>query len=71
MSQSLVQIYIHLVFSTKDRRPFLKDRVLRDNLHAYLVGACRNLGCPALRAGGVEDHVHILVKQSKTTRLQL
>jgi REP element-mobilizing transposase RayT len=65
MSQSLTQIYLHIVFSTKHRAPFLKDRELRSRLHAYLVGACKNLGCPSLQVGGVEDHVHILCRLSK------
>ena len=65
MPQSLVQIYLHIVFSTKDRCPFLQDGDLREHLHAYLVGACRNLDCSALRIGGVQDHMHLLVRFSK------
>jgi len=38
MPQSLSKILVHVVFSTKDRRPFLRDRPLRDELHAYLGG---------------------------------
>jgi len=66
MSQSLVQVYLHIVFSTKQRRPFLADKDLRKNVHAYLAGTCRNLKCPALIIGGVEDHVHILCRFGKT-----
>ncbi len=62
MPQSLAQIYLHLVFSTKNRTPFLQDAALRTNLHAYLAGACKNLGCPAVRVGGVADHVHIATR---------
>jgi putative transposase len=65
MGQSLAQIYVHVVFSTKQRRPFLGDTILREKLHAYLAGICRNLGSPALAVGGVEDHVHILSKLGK------
>ncbi|MCI0331990.1 MAG: IS200/IS605 family transposase [Planctomycetes bacterium] len=66
MSQSLAQIYIHIVFSTKNRQPFLKDRAFRERTHAYLKGICENQGSPSLRVGGVEDHVHILCRLSKT-----
>ena len=66
MSQSLVQIYVHLVFSTKSRKPFLRDKELRGRLHAYLVGACKGQDCPSLQVGGVEDHVHLLVRLGKT-----
>src|SRR5205807_1877884 len=38
MRQSLAQIYLHVVFSTKHRRPFLQDSELRDELRRYLGG---------------------------------
>jgi REP element-mobilizing transposase RayT len=66
MSQSLVQIYVHLVFSTKDRKPFLRDQALREQLHAYLVGACKGQNSPSLQVGGVQDHVHLLLRLGKT-----
>lgn len=66
MSQSLTQIYLHVVFSTKNRVPFLQDRTLRDRLHAYLARTCQNLECPSIIVGGVEDHVHILCRLGKT-----
>ena len=65
MPQSLVQIYVHLVFSTKDRQPFLRDVSFRERVHAYLVGICKNHDSPSLRVGGVEDHVHLLCRLSK------
>jgi REP element-mobilizing transposase RayT len=65
MSQSLVRIYAHLIFSTKNRQPFLRDKGIRGECHAYLAGACRNLGSPSLIVGGVDDHVHILCFLSK------
>src|SRR6516165_2802734 len=65
MSQSLTQIYLHIIFSTKDRIPHLKDKPLRDTLHAYMAGICKNLESPALIIGGVEDHVHLLTRHSK------
>ena len=62
MPQSLSAVYIHLVFSTKDRRPFLRDKKLREALHAQLGGISKTLDCPSLLVGGVEDHVHILAR---------
>ena len=70
MPQSLVQIYVHLVFSTKNRQPFLQDKAFRERVHAYLVGICNNLDCPSLKTGGVEDHVHILCRFGKCIELQ-
>lgn len=69
MPQSLVQIYLHLVFSTKGRATFLKDEELRDRTHRYLAGSCKNLNSPALAIGGVEDHVHILCRLGKSIQV--
>jgi len=66
MPQSLAETYFHIIFSTKDRVPFLRDRTLRDELHTYIGGACRNLKSPSLTVGGVEDHVHILCRFGRT-----
>ena len=60
MPQSLAKVYLHLVFSTKKRLPFLNESSLREGTHAYLAGACRQLDSPSLLIGGVADHVHIL-----------
>lgn len=66
MAQSLAKILLHLVFSTKERRPFLKDQALREELHRYLGGILANLECQPLIVGGVEDHVHLLFAHSRT-----
>ena len=42
MPQSLAQIYIHIIFSTKSRVPFLDDRKIREKMHAYLAAVFRN-----------------------------
>jgi REP element-mobilizing transposase RayT len=66
MPQSLAQIYLHIVFSTKQRRPFLQNVAVRNELHAYLGGTCRNLDSPSINVGGVADHVHLLCRLSRT-----
>ena len=60
MPQSLSAVYIHLVFSTKDRIPFFRDRKIRTRLHQQLGGISKRLECPTLLVGGFEDHVHLL-----------
>ena len=65
MPQSLAQIYLHCVFSTKCRKPFLKNREMRRALHAYVVGILGNLDSPSLAVGGVEDHLHALIRLSR------
>ncbi len=66
MAQSLAKILIHTVFSTKERRPFLRDTPLRQELHHYLGGILKNLDCQPIIVGGVEDHVHLLASLSRT-----
>ena len=65
MPQSLAQLYIHLVFSTKHREPWLAP-TLRTKIHPYMAEVSNNFGFPALEVGGVADHVHILARQSRT-----
>ena len=65
MSQSLSKMWSHLIFSTKDRYPFLSDNSVREQLHAYLATILRNHDCPTLQVGGAADHVHVLFALSK------
>ena len=49
MPQSLAQIYVHIVFSTKNRRPWLHSDDLRDQLYAYMATILRDIvDSPAL-----------------------
>ena len=66
MSQSLAKILVHTVFSTKERRPFLRDKALREELHRYLGGILNNLDCQPIIVGGIEDHVHTLCALART-----
>jgi putative transposase len=66
MPQSLSNVLLHVIFSTKDRAPFLQDAKLRKELHAYLIGTLRDIDCPSLRVGGVADHIHVLCRLSRT-----
>ncbi len=65
MPQSLGQVYVHLVFSTKQWIPFLADKAQRSALHGYMTGIFKNLKCPSLRIGGIADHVHALFRLSR------
>ncbi|HRI86871.1 MAG TPA: IS200/IS605 family transposase [Candidatus Hydrogenedentes bacterium] len=60
MPQSLARIYLHLVFSTKERRPYLSDDTVRAEMHAYLGGTLKGLDADVIAVGGVADHVHLL-----------
>ncbi len=65
MPQSLAQILVHVVFSTKDREPCLAPSLL-PSLHAYLAEVARSTGCECFRVGGVVDHVHLAIALSRT-----
>jgi putative transposase len=66
MPQSLWKVYLHLVFSTKNRVPWLLDKAVRNAMHQYLGGTCGRLDSPSVIVGGVDDHVHILCQLSRT-----
>lgn len=65
MPQSLSCVHIHLVFSTKNRIPFIDDAV-RDDLHRYMAGTFAKIDCPAVLINSVEDHIHSLFVLSRT-----
>ena len=64
--QSLARIVVHLIFSTKNREPFI-HREVRGSLHAYLTGILQNVKCPSLQTGGTADHVHSLFSLARTS----
>jgi REP element-mobilizing transposase RayT len=59
MPNTFTSLRYHIIFATKDRKPFL-DSPLRERMHAYLGGCVRNIGGTPLEIGGVSDHVHLL-----------
>ena len=65
MAATLTSILLHITFSTKHREPVLPQDVLPD-LFQYMGGVCRDMQSPLLHAGGVADHVHLLVSLGKT-----
>jgi REP element-mobilizing transposase RayT len=65
MPQSLSKVIVHLIFSTKEREPWL-DLEVRQRMHAYLATICRDLGGEAFRVGGAADHVHVVTTLPRT-----
>ncbi len=66
MAQSLSNLLVHLIFSTKERRPFLRTVAHRTALQRYLGGVSARLDCPVVCLGGTADHVHCLARQART-----
>jgi REP element-mobilizing transposase RayT len=68
MAQTLVSLLVHVVFSTKNREPFITPDI-EDDLYAYISGIIRNHQSRCLAINGTADHVHMLVSQSKNIAL--
>jgi len=68
MSQSLAQIYIHIVFSTKYRKPLIQPEI-EEELYAYIGGIIKSLKGNSIKINGVSNHIHILATLPKTITL--
>ncbi|MEO8218243.1 MAG: IS200/IS605 family transposase [Acidobacteriota bacterium] len=60
MPHSYSNLLLHVVFATKDRRPFINP-ALESRLFPYMAGIVRQLGGKPFLINGAEDHVHLLV----------
>ena len=65
MAQSLAKMILHIVFSTKDRLPFVHPDIEQD-LYSYICGISNNLQCPVFKIGGMPDHLHLCCLLSRT-----
>lgn len=65
MPHTYTNLLYHIVFSTKDRFPFIKAE-FEERLFEYIGGTIRGIGGICLEIGGVEDHLHILTKLKPT-----
>ena len=61
MADTFTNLLVHIVFSTKHRAALLGEP-LRERLYEYIGGILRKEGDLLLEIGGVEDHVHLLVR---------
>src|ERR1051326_5727184 len=65
MATTLTSILVHVTYSTKHRQPIIPAE-LRPDLFAYTGGICRDMRSPLLHAGGVAEHVHLVLSLGKT-----
>lgn len=68
MANTYTSLQYHVVFSTKNRKPWLTEEVCA-RLWPYLGGIARENGMKALQVGGVADHVHLLLAVPPTRSL--
>jgi len=64
MPQSFAKVFVHLVFSTKGRRPLL-DATRREPMHRMIGTVSGRLNSPVVSVGGAEDHVHVSFSMSR------
>jgi len=68
MARTLIEIYTHIVFSTKGRANTIHLEIEAE-LHRFIAGIIANLDSRCLTVNGTENHVHTLVSLGKTTAL--
>ena len=66
MPQSLSNILVHIIYSTKNRQSFLQDERQRKEVHTVLASEHQRRKCNAIVIGGTENHVHILCRLHST-----
>jgi len=66
MPQSHAQIWLHIIFSTKERRSFFQKESFRDQMFRMLAHQIKECGCVSASVGGHVDHVHLLTSLSRT-----
>ena len=69
MPQSHAQFWLHIVFSTRNRDPCLKDPEFRDQMFRMRAYHVKETGCVVAMVGGHVDHVHLLVRLSRTWKI--
>lgn len=68
MPQSLAKLLTPIVFSPKDRYPYL-DAAVRPELHAYAATVLQGCDSPAITINSVTDHIHLVCALSRKWRL--
>lgn len=68
MPQSLTSLWIHLVFSTRNRERILPEEI-GPELHAYMGGCLRGMECLPAAINTQPEHAHVLFLLGRTVAL--
>jgi REP element-mobilizing transposase RayT len=60
MANTYTCLHYHIVFSTKNRHPWIRPDI-EQRIWEYIGGIARRHGMKALQIGGVDDHVHVVL----------
>jgi putative transposase len=70
MSHSFHCVHVHFVWATWDRLPLITSDIEK-RVYGAIRAKCEELKCPVLAIGGIENHVHLLVKLHPTVAQSL
>ncbi len=62
---SWIRIYIHLVFSTKNRYPYLDSPTKRTNVNQHVLRNAKNKNINLIAVNGYHEHLHCLISLNK------
>jgi REP element-mobilizing transposase RayT len=65
MGNSYISNYVHYVYTTKNHKKYLTKKI-REKLFPYIGGICKENSLKLIKAGGIEDHLHLLVSLPAT-----
>src|SRR6188472_782208 len=65
MRQPFLQLYVHFVWATWDRLPLITPQA-EARIYNCIAAKCHELKCDPIAIGGIEDHVHLLVRLAPT-----
>jgi putative transposase len=68
MQRSKVEVFVHYVWTTWRREPFLTPEVER-RIHRAICGEVKRLKCVPIAIGGMPDHVHLVVELHSTVSI--
>src|SRR4051794_5154611 len=65
MRRPWTEAYLHLVWSTWRRQPFITPE-LQSRVYGALAHQCAEVGADVIAIGGMPDHVHVVVRLPTT-----
>lgn len=68
MANTYSQVYLHFVFSTKNRGELISSDI-EERVWSYIAGVAKHHGMTPVQIGGIETHVHALVGMPTTMSL--
>ena len=68
MANTYTQLYVHIVFSVKNRQVLISKRH-KSELHKYITGIITNKGQKLIQINAMPDHIHILIGMTANVAL--